>query len=254
MADPEQNIMRSLKKRNRVKSAYYGAVPLDFLSRSEEHACPYLEGRRAREEFFHSREFPPELYHDFMNCGFRRSGLTIYRPVCGGCAECRQLRVIADEYEPGKSHRRVLRKNSDVEMIIGKPALTREKIRVYSEYLASQHGSRETNKVENLKNFLYTTCVDTLEFEYRIKGRLVASSVLDICSRSLSSVYTYFDPEFSERSLGTFSAIKEILFCKEYATPYYYLGFSIADCSSMNYKTRFKPHEILDESLVWTRS
>jgi arginyl-tRNA--protein-N-Asp/Glu arginylyltransferase len=254
MADPEQNIVRQFNRHNRVKSAYFGAVPLDFLSTSEEHACPYLAGKPAREEFFLSREFPPELYHDFMNCGFRRSGLTIYRPVCRSCVECRQLRVIANEYQPGKSHRRVLRKNSDVELVIGKPTLTSEKVRVYSDYLNSQHGSGDNNKAENLKSFLYTSCVNTREFEYRLKGRLVASSVLDICSRSLSSVYTYFDPEFSARSLGTFSAIREILFCQEYSTPYYYLGFSIADCASMNYKKRYKPHEILDESLVWTRS
>ncbi len=236
-----------------MKSAYYGAVPLDFLSRSEEHDCPYLNGQRACEEFFHSREFPSELYHDFMNCGFRRSGLTIYRPVCRNCAECRQLRVIAKEYEPGKSHRRVLRKNSDVEMKIGKPALTTEKIGIYSEYLAAHHGKKDSNKSENLKNFLYTSCLNTVEFEYRIKARLVACSVLDICSRSVSSVYTYFHPEFGDRSLGTFSAVMEIRFCQEFSVPYYYLGFSIADCPSMNYKARFKPHEILDESLVWTR-
>ena len=69
----------------------------------------------------------------------------------------------------------------------------------------------------------------TLEFEYRLADRLVAVSIADVCSRSLSSVYAYYDPEFSERGLGTFSALWEILSCRRKGIPYYYIGFCIRD-------------------------
>ncbi len=36
-----------------------------------------------------SGDLPPELYHDFMDIGFRRSGKYFYRPVCAECNECR---------------------------------------------------------------------------------------------------------------------------------------------------------------------
>lgn len=234
-----------------VSSPFYGLVSLDFLVRGEEHPCPYLPENTAREEVFGAVDFPPELYHDFMNYGFRRSGMYFYRPVCEACCECRPIRILAGEYRLAKSHRRILRKNQDVDVRISSPKLTKDKIRIYSDYLASQHDCGPDHSADSLGSFLYTSPVRTLEFEYRLRRRLVAVGIVDICSRSLSSVYAFFDPDFSSISLGTFSAIQEILFCQEHKIPHYYLGFLVADCPSMNYKARFKPHEILDKSFRW---
>src|SRR5690606_6779272 len=101
--------------------------------------------------------------------------------------------------------------------------------------------------------FLYISPVQTLEFEYRLRGRLIAVSIADICSRSLSSVYAYYDPEFSRRSLGTFSAMLEINFCQGHSIPFHYLGFFVALCPSMNYKAHFRPCEILSTAGEWVR-
>jgi leucyl-tRNA---protein transferase len=235
-----------------VHSQLYGPVPLDFLVRGEDHPCPYLPGNSAREEVFGAAEFPQELYHDFMNHGFRRSGKYFYRPVCELCSECRPIRIPAGDYRLAKSHRRILRKNQEVDVRIAAPRFTKDKFRIYSDYLASQHGSEPDHSPDSLRSFLYTSPVRTLEFEYRLRGgRLLAVGIVDICSRSLSSVYAFYDPDFSSRSLGTFSAVREILFCREYHIPHYYLGFLVRGCPSMNYKAQFKPHEILDESFRW---
>ncbi|MGO9565964.1 MAG: arginyltransferase [Desulfomonilaceae bacterium] len=237
-----------------VRSPFYGLVPLDFLVPGEIHPCPYLPENTAREEVFKAAEFPPELYHDFMNYGFRRSGMYFYRPACEACNECRPVRVLAGEYRPTKSHRRILGKNHEVEVRIASPRFTKDKFRIYSDYLASQHGCGSDCSADSLRSFLYTSPVRTIEFEYRLRRRLLAVGIVDICSRSLSSVYAFYDPDFSSSSLGTFSAIKEILFCREHNIPHYYLGFLVTECPSMNYKARFKPHEILDKSFQWVRS
>ncbi len=234
-----------------VRSPLYGLVPLDFLVQGDDHSCPYLPGYIATEEVFKASEFPPDLYHDFMNYRFRRSGVYFYRPVCKTCSECRPIRIRAAEYHASKSHRRILRKNQELDVRIGSPRFTEEKHRIYSDYLASQHGRRQDDSAEGLRSFLYTSPVRTLEFEYRLRGRLLAVGIVDICSRSLSSVYAFYDPDFSSSSLGTFSAVQEILFCREHNIPHYYLGFLVTDCPSMNYKARFKPHEILDKSYRW---
>ncbi len=237
-----------------VSSPLYGLVSLDFLVRGENHPCPYSPENTAREEVFKAVEFPPELYHDFMNYGFRRSGVYFYRPVCEACSQCRPIRVLAREYRPTKSHRRILRKNAELDVRIAPPQFTKDKFRIYSDYLTSQHGCEPDHSADGLRNFLYTSPVRTLEFEYRLRGRLLAVAIADICSRSLSSVYAFYDPDSSSRSLGTFSAIQEILFCREHNIPHYYLGFFVSDCPSMNYKARFKPHEILGDSFQWIRS
>lgn len=237
-----------------VSSPLFGQVSLDFLYRGDANDCPYLSGRMAREEVFAAREFPPELYHDFMDHGFRRSGQYFYRPACDSCHECRPIRTIVQEYKPKKSHRRILNKNRDVTVRIDTPMLTAAKQRMYADYLAEQHNTFLNNSATDLYRFLYSSPVNTLEFEYRLLDRVVAVGIVDMCTRSLSSVYAYYDPEFFARSLGTFSAIREIAFCKAKRIPHYYMGYFVAQCPAMSYKTRFRPYEIMDKSFRWKRS
>lgn len=234
-----------------VVSPLFGRVPLDFLVQGDFHQCPYLPGRVAREEMFRALEFPPELYHDFMDHGFRRSGYYFYRPVCPRCKECRPIRVVVPGHRLTKSLRRIINKNRDVALKIGKPRVTAEKHSLYCRYLEAQHNGYQSSAIEDLRRFLYNSAVHTLEFEYRLLDRLIAVGIVDVCSRSLSTVYAYYEPEFSHRSLGTFSALEEIRFCREHGVPYYYLGYYVAGCKSMSYKNRFEPNEILDLSTLW---
>ncbi len=245
MSEPRNKKGRSLPGRSVVDSRRFGNISLDFLMRGDPHPCPYLPGKEAREEFFCSMIFEPELYRDFMDVGFRRSGFVFYRPICAGCQECRSLRVVCADFAVKKSYRRILKKNSDVNMSVRKPRLTEEKIRMYRDYLAFQHPSSNANSPDDLERFLYQSPVSTLELEYSVKARTICIAIVDICSRSLSSVYVYFDPDHARRSPGTLSAITEILLCRERGIPFYYLGFYIADCPAMRYKARFTPHEIL---------
>jgi arginine-tRNA-protein transferase len=155
------------------------------------------------------------------------------------------------EHRLTKSHRRVLRKNSDLEVRVHRPKFSREKYRLYEEYVSFKHDTSLCDSPSALKGFLYTSPVKSLEFEYRLNGRLIAVSIADICSRSLSSVYAFYALDTAERSLGTFSALKEMAFCREIGIPYYYLGFFVRDCPAMNYKSRFQPHEMLDPAMRW---
>lgn len=234
-----------------VVSQHYGTIPLDFLMTGDTHACPYLPEREACEEFFVAEQFPAELYHDFMNHGFRRSGRIIYRPICGMCRECRPIRVSASAFMLNKAQRRVLRKNEDVEIRVAAPRFSKEKFRIYSDYLSLKHDAVPDKSPTSLRDSLYCSPLTTIEFEYRVRGRLVGVGTADLCSRSLSSVYMFYDPDCSSRSLGTFSAIQEIFFCRDHSIPQYYLGFYVAECPSMNYKGRFRPNEILDRSGHW---
>ncbi|MFC1833416.1 arginyltransferase [Thermodesulfobacteriota bacterium] len=243
--------MSKVNPRQVIFSEFFGVISLDFLVTGESHSCPYMPGRIAREEVFRDSTFPPELYHDFMNCGFRRAGFIFYRPLCRGCADCMPLRIPARQFKPSKSQRRVMRKNQDVSVKARKPRFTPEKAKIYAGYIEVQHDSTSPSSPEDLKRFLYSSPVDTIEFEYYVKDRLAGVGIVDRCSRSLSSVYMYYDPEFSNRSLGTYSAIREIQFCRDRSIPYYHMGFWIPGCPSMSYKSRFRPHEILGADGRW---
>lgn len=192
-----------------------------------------------------------ELYHQFMDRGFRRSGRLLYQPVCSGCRECVPVRVVVERFEPGKSQRRCWRRNSDLAITIGEAIATDEKHALYARYLAGWHG-RSDEGHEAFESFLYDSPVDTIEFQYRDPtSRLVAIGICDVCSRSLSSVYFYFDPADAARSLGTFGALVELETAAKLGVPHYYLGYWIRDCRTMRYKTSFRPFELLDPDGTW---
>ncbi len=221
------------------------------LAASPDHACPYLPGQTTRVEGFRVDRLDPEIQVALMDRGFRRSGLLLYRPVCPACTACRALRVPVDAFRPTRSQRRVWRHNADVRVTVGPPHLTDRKWRLYRDYLDFQHDGTMSRRRKDLEEFLYRSPVATIEFCYRVGRRLVAVSIADQSRHTLSSVYTYFCPREHRRSLGTYSALWEIDYCRRLGLAYYYLGFWVARSPKMSYKSRFQPCEVLGETYTW---
>jgi leucyl-tRNA---protein transferase len=222
-------------------------------------ACSYLPDRQTTLRAFYISRLPSDLYHDFLDAGFRRAGRIVYQPICQGCRACMPIRVSVPEFAENKSLRRCRKRNADLKVSIAPPRLTDEKFDLYRRYLAERHarklpadeGEPEENK-ESLDEFLYQSPVDTLEFVYRDStGRLVAVGICDICSRSISSVYFYFDPSDSRRGLGNFGALTEIDCARQLKIPWWYLGYWVKGCRAMEYKADFHPHELLHPDGVW---
>jgi arginine-tRNA-protein transferase len=131
------------------------------------------------------------------------------------------------------------------------PVMSDEKFELYDRYMREWHGKAEET-IEDFEWFLYRSPVDTIEFEYRDhSSALVAVGICDVCELSLSSVYFYFDPRHAQRGLGTYGALREIAFAAERKIPYYYLGYWVNGCSSMQYKASFRPYEILCTDGEW---
>ena len=86
---------------------------------------------------------------------------------------------------------------------------------------------------------------NTLEFRYRIDGRLVGVAYVGEASDAFNSIYAFFDPEFSKRGLGTFDVLCEIEEAERRGKDFLYLGFLVEDCISMTYKSSFRPNELL---------
>jgi len=211
-----------------------------------ERECSYLPGRPAQTRAFWAERLHEEVYHNFLLAGFRRSGRVIYQPICRGCRACLPIRVLVGEFAASKSQRRCWKRNQDLIVSWGRPELNEEKLDLYQRYQRNWHGQKEVSDREELENFLYDSPVETLECCYRDRaGKLLAVGICDIGADWLSSVYFYFAPEESSRSLGTFGALQEIAAARNEGRRYYYLGYWIADCRSMNYKAAFGPNEIL---------
>lgn len=217
-----------------------------------ESPCPYLPGRLEQCRAFLAAAVAPHVYHQFMDAGFRRSGELFYQPVCRGCRACMPIRIPVDRFAPGKSQRRCFRRNSDLRITFDRPSFTEEKYDLYCRYVTRRHRKPAVPERDEFQAFLCTSPVETVEMAYRDSaGRLLAVGVCDVCADSLSSVYFYFDPDHERRGLGTFGAMVEIRLAQEMAIPYYYLGYWVSGCRSMEYKSQFRPFELLHPDGVW---
>jgi arginyl-tRNA--protein-N-Asp/Glu arginylyltransferase len=222
------------------------------------HPCPYLPGRTATIRAFATDRLDGAAYHGFMDAGFRRSGRMVYQPVCDGCRLCVPIRLAVDRFAPDKSQRRCARRNADLTVTVDRPTATDEKFALYRRYVTQWHDKPAGNEDDAnprgaFESFLYGSPVSTLEFCYRDPaGQLLAVGIADVCDRSFSSVYFYFDPDHRDRGLGTFGAIHEIAWAGRQGIPHYYLGYWVSDCRKMAYKTHFRPYELLGTDGLWS--
>ncbi|HYZ47892.1 MAG TPA: arginyltransferase, partial [Sphingomonas sp.] len=89
--------------------------------------CPYLAGKFERKVFTElTGPHAGELNDALGRIGFRRSQGVAYRPSCADCAACISVRVVADEFRPNGTQRRVLKRNRDLEAIPCRPWATDE--------------------------------------------------------------------------------------------------------------------------------
>jgi leucyl-tRNA---protein transferase len=89
-------------------------------------------------------------------------------------------------------------------------------------------------------------------FTGRGTGSLLAVALTDVLSDGLSMVYSYFDPDAGDRSLGTLMILDHIERAKAMGLAYVYLGYWVPGSRKMDYKGRFLPQERLAPS-GWTR-
>ena len=88
------------------------------------------------------------------------------------------------------------------------------------------------------------TPIDTMMVEFRdSEGTFLGASLTDRLGDGLSGVYKFFEPSQAQRSAGTYIVLWHIERARELGLDYLYLGYWIAGCGQMSYKTRFRPIE-----------
>jgi arginyl-tRNA--protein-N-Asp/Glu arginylyltransferase len=88
--------------------------------------------------------------------------------------------------------------------------------------------------------------IDSAVVEFRdAKGTLIGACLADRLGVGMSAVYSFFDPDQGRRSLGSYMILWLIDECRRLGLLHVYLGYWIADCRKMTYKTRFRPIEAL---------
>lgn len=222
----------------------------------ESFPCPYFKDSRiATYEYMLRQDMSQEGYAALLARGFRRSGIVYYRTLCRTCNDCLPLRIDTSRFVAGKSQRRTLRQNHDVQVFVTeKPFLNREKIDLYARYLCSKHGKRSSpNTDEPLQSLidLHYGYPAIIEMDYFLGSRLVAVGIVDAADNALSANYFYYDTGHLDRRPGIFSILREIALAGTLGRRFYYLGFYIEGTRKMSYKKSFRPNQAFRDG-VWT--
>ncbi len=217
------------------------------LGLTPEHPCSYLPGENARSLVVVDEEqLTPETYDALLEKGYRRSGDHVYRPWCHSCRACNAVRIPVRRFRPDRSQRRCRKRNRDLALEWKPAELTREQYQLYLLYQQQRHtdGDMAHSSLEETREFLLAGWNNVQLLEVRMAGELVAAAYTDVMPRCLSAVYTFFRPDLGGRSLGTFAILEQIARAASEGRDWLYLGYWIADCRKMSYKSRFWPHEI----------
>ncbi len=214
--------------------------------------CPYLEDRSFR--VFRPVRTPPgpTVYRHLMDHRFRRSGTTLYMPMCPDCQECRPIRVDVAAFAPHRDQRRCLRTNADVVTTWEPRAVDEERFALFQRYEAAVH-DRPRVDIAQMAYLGEDGGVPGGELQARdTSGRLLAVTSCDRLDGALSAVYCYYDPELPARSLGKLMILRQIELCRRDGIPWLYLGFLVRDCPKLAYKALYFPHEVLEDG-AWVR-
>jgi len=231
--------------------------PQFFLTAPSE--CPYLEGQSERKVFTHLvGEKASELNDLLTQGGFRRSQNIAYRPACETCRACISVRILANEFKLSRSMRRNKALNADLVAAEYHAEPSSEQFKLFRRYLDSRHqsGGMADMSIGDYAMMVEDSHVDSRIIEYRVRtegdglqeqpaGELLAVALTDRMGDGLSMVYSFYNPDATARSLGTYMILDHIERAQALGLPHVYLGYWVKGSRKMEYKTRFLPQEHL---------
>lgn len=206
--------------------------------------CSYLDKQNSQSAFVHpSFSLNTAIYSQLIEQGFRRSGSEVYTPHCPSCSECIPTRLIANQFIPSRNQKRCIKKNIHTSVIVKPDKFDQTHYDMYMRYQQGRHqeGSMANSTKEDYMNFLASPWCNTLFVEFSIDGECAAVAIVDLLDNALSAVYTFFEPKFSQYSLGTYAVLWQIEHAKQMNLEFVYLGFWIKNCQKMSYKTQYQP-------------
>lgn len=209
--------------------------------------CPYLADRVERRMVTELMGLDASKLNNRLSLsGFRRSHTIAYAPVCDGCSACVSVRVPVTEFKPNRTQRRILNRNADLFVEDRAPIATQEQFDLFKAYINARHGDGDMALMgqSDYRALVEETPVKSSLIEFRDPdGHLVAGCLTDTLSDGLSAVYSFFEPDDTRRSLGTYIVLWLIERARELNLEHIYLGYWVQGSQKMDYKRNFRPLE-----------
>ena len=216
--------------------------------------CPYLDGRFERKLFTALQgEHAQRLNDSLSKQGFRRSQNVLYRPSCAECSACLSARIRVADFVPSRTQKRVMKSASHLRRNATSPWATEDQFTLFRRYLDARHadGGMADMDVFEFAAMIEETPIKSRVIEYTRpagpgeRGRpLACVSLTDVFDDGLSMVYSFYDPDLQDLSLGTFAILDHIEIAREAGLPFVYLGYWVPGSRKMGYKAKFSALEI----------
>jgi len=212
---------------------------------SKSFPCGYFDDRHSLFEEYLLEDISEIEFEYLLAHGMRHFGDYFFRPRCLGCHACIPIRVRPGKFKMSRSQKRAMQACRGVEVKIGRPKFSGEKFHLYLQHKkrfpSLQH---DVEDEDNFRISFYDNPPFGLEFEYYYGGRLLGVALADCTRKTFSAIYTFYNPACSKMSVGTFSVLKQLEFCRQQGIDYFYLGYFILHNKSLRYKASFKPNEV----------
>ncbi|MCF1710092.1 arginyltransferase [Tabrizicola sp. J26] len=217
-------------------------------------ACPYLEGRMERKLFTALQGDHAQKLNDTLSKqGFRRSQNVLYRPSCAECSACISARIRVSDFQPSRTQRRILKRNAGLQRNATSPWATEDQYALFRRYLDHRHadGGMADMDIFEFAAMIEETPIRSRVIEYTSAPEpgdtarpLTAVCLTDVLDDGLSMVYSFYDPELTADSLGTYVVLDHVAIARELGLPYVYLGYWVPGSRKMGYKAKFNALEI----------
>ena len=204
-------------------------------------------------EYFFKDELSAAQMDYLWAHGWRHFGEYFFRYSQVAAKHVTPLRIDLAAFKLSTSLKRILKANTDLEVVIREAFIDEEK-----EALFRRHKVRFTENVpDSIHDFLspfpaQIPC-ETKEVCLLQNGKLIGVSFLDLGEDSTSSVYSIYEPEIQQRSLGIFLILNSIQHSLKLGKRYYYLGYAYREPSHYDYKKRFSGLEEFHWTNEWKK-
>lgn len=218
---------------------------------SEE--CSYLPGLSQTTHYKIIQECDVDYNAHLIERGWRRFGNMYFRPICEGCSACESIKIDVNNYRFSRSERRVMKKNAHIKTVLRRPTASYSHIELFEKYHDYMHEKRGWDRQPiNIKNYYVSFVNGYNEYGYEVLyydgDKLIAIDLIDILPNGISSIYFYYDPDYSHLSLGKYSMLRQISYAKANHLEWIYMGYYVKDCQSLAYKSDYKPYLTLQGS------
>ena len=216
--------------------------------------CPYLDGRMERKLFTALQGDQAQRLNDTLSKqGFRRSQNVLYRPSCAECSACISARIRVSDFSPSRTQKRIMKAAAHLRRNATSPWATEDQFSLFRRYLDARHadGGMADMDVFEFAAMIEETPIKSRVIEYtrtagpHETGRpLAVVALTDVFDDGLSMVYSFYDPDLTNLSLGTFAILDHIEIAREAGLPFVYLGYWVPGSRKMGYKAGFSGVEI----------